>query len=179
MENENIKLIKPIKAYELEIFDFKKEMLKNNDVLHGASYLENYDSFEEWEKVFDSYKDRNNLSGDFVEGSQWLLVDLSKKRLLGMFNIRHYLNKDLLSTGGHVGYSIRPNEREKGYAKLGLIEAVKFLNSMGEADVLVTCDLDNLASKRVIIACGGVLENIVYSDKYKCEVERYWIRKKD
>ena len=41
--------------------------------------------------------------------------------------------------------------------------------------VLVTCDFDNIASKKVIIANGGILEKemIVNGEK----IERYWISK--
>lgn len=36
---------------------------------------------------------------------------------MGAVNIRHYLNDELLKTGGHIGAGTRPSERRKGYAK--------------------------------------------------------------
>ena len=35
-----------------------------------------------------------------------------------MINLRHHINHPILGTwGGHCGYSVRPSERGKGYAK--------------------------------------------------------------
>jgi predicted acetyltransferase len=47
--------------------------------------------------------------------------------LIGLLNIRHLLTPELLMESGHIGYSIHPDERRKGYAteqlRLGLVEA--------------------------------------------------------
>ena len=37
-----------------------------------------------------------------------------------MINIRLMLNENLKKIGGHIGYSIRPTERQKGYNKVNL-----------------------------------------------------------
>lgn len=49
----------------------------------------------------------------------------SDNRILGIINIRHALNDYLLTYGGHIGYSIRPSERQKGYGKIQLLLALK------------------------------------------------------
>ncbi|MDR0445577.1 MAG: GNAT family N-acetyltransferase [Oscillospiraceae bacterium] len=41
-------------------------------------------------------------------------------RVLAMLNFRHRLTEYLLNIGGHIGYSVRPSERCKGYGKLQL-----------------------------------------------------------
>lgn len=49
----------------------------------------------------------------------------------------------------------------------------------GEKRVLVTCDKDNVASRKSIIKNGGVLENEIQdvSDLSNCGViQRFWIR---
>ncbi len=90
-------------------------------------------------------------------------------RALGFLHLRLRLNDNLLKQGGHIGYSIRLSERRKGYAKeqlrLGLLEAKK--KNIKKA--LVTCHDDNPGSRKVILANGGVLEDVQDS------VERYWI----
>ena len=82
----------------------------------------------------------------------------------------------LLNYGGHIGYSVRKSERNKGYAKSMLKYASSFLFSLGLDKILVTCDHENIASKKTIESCGGVLENIVKEDN--SYTLRYWIYKK-
>jgi len=57
--------------------------------------------------------------------------------------------------GGHIGYGIRPSERQKGYATTGLQLALEEARKRGLDQVLLTCGVDNLASRRVILANGG------------------------
>jgi predicted acetyltransferase len=173
-------IIKPNKEYEEDIFEYKKEMIEHGDeALHGCGGLDNTDSYDDWVNHIATYQDRHKLPEDshYVEGSQWLLVDTSQKRVLGMVNIRHYLNDFLLQFGGHIGYSIRPSERRKGYAKLQLQLALEFLKSIGVDKVLVTCDDQNIGSYKTIEACGGVLENTVFSEEHG-HTRRYWITTK-
>ena len=173
-----ITLIKPSKEYELDIFQYKAEMIAaGNGSLDGCGYLENYATLDEWLKFLDSLSDRNqiNPSSGFVEGSQYLLVDDVRKKVLGMVNLRHYLNDFLFRVGGHIGYSIRPDERRKGYGKLQLRLALEKMEELGVRDLMISCDCDNVASARTIEDCGGVLENVTYSPEYGCDIKRYWI----
>ena len=77
--------------------------------------------------------------------------------------------------GGHIGYSIAPDERRKGYAKLMLKEGLKFYKNRGYEKVLITCDVNNIASAKTIEACGGELENIIKEDELH-STKRYWIK---
>ena len=88
---------------------------------------------------------------------------------VGFLNLRLRLNDHLLQEGGHIGYSIRPSARGKGLAKEQLRQGLQVAKSKNIKRVLVTCDRDNAASRGVIIANGGVLEDI------RGGKERYWI----
>ena len=88
---------------------------------------------------------------------------------LGFLNLRLRLNDYLLEKGGHIGYSIRPSERGKGYAKESLRQGLQIAKEKNIHRVLVTCSIKNLASQAVILANGGQLEDIRH------ETERYWI----
>lgn len=84
-----------------------------------------------------------------VEGDQWL----------GRLAIRHHLTPPLLELGGHIGYVVRPSARRRGYATQMLTQSLPVAAGLGIDPALVTCDNDNDASRRVILAAGGELED--------------------
>ena len=46
------------------------------------------------------------------------LVAYVDNKIVGIIDFRHHINHPILGTwGGHCGYSVRPSERGKGYAK--------------------------------------------------------------
>lgn len=94
--------------------------------------------------------------------------------IIGALSLRHYLSENLLKTGGHIGYGIRPSQRGKGYAPCMLALGLEKAKERGIDRVLVTCDEDNPASARTIEACGGVLENREQGENGAL-VRRYWI----
>ncbi|QMS85371.1 GNAT family N-acetyltransferase [Candidatus Xianfuyuplasma coldseepsis] len=170
-----ITLVQPHKDLEQEIFDYKAEMIEAGDTeLSGCGSLDKYDDYDHWIRHIKTYSNKDTLPEGYVEGSQWVLVDTARNRVLGFVNIRHYLNDFLRNYGGHIGYSIRPSERRKGYAKLQLQLALHHLQSLGVQKALVTCDVANIGSYKTIEACGGVLEDIVYSKEHG-HTKRYWI----
>lgn len=58
---------------------------------------------------------------------------------------------------GHIGYSVVPWKRRRGYATAALRETLLDAAATGLRFVEVTTDVDNLASQRVVIANGGEL----------------------
>ena len=95
--------------------------------------------------------------------------------VVGRTSIRHALNDYLLAVGGHIGYAVRPQFRRRGFATEILKQSLIVLRSYDVGRVLVTCDLDNESSARVITRCGGVLENIVDNPEGGPRKRRYWI----
>lgn len=108
----------------------------------------------------------------FVPSTTYFLVEATG-RILGSLSWRPVLNQNLLVNGGNLGYGVRPSERRKGHAAGMVRRLLDQIVETGPVRVLVTCDEDNLASRRTIEACGGVLENqLLYEGVW---TRRYWI----
>ena len=90
-----------------------------------------------------------------------------------MIDIRHYLNEFLKQFGGNIGYSVRKNERNKGYAKQMLKLALEKCKDLKMKKVLITCDEDNIASEKVILSANAKLEDIRNVDGEN--KKRFWI----
>lgn len=103
-----------------------------------------------------------------------LLAATVDQQLVGRVSIRHELNDWLATYGGHVGYAVIPGMRRRGYGTEILRQALVVARSLGIDEVLVTCDVDNTASARVIEACGGVFESVAAGDGPP--KRRYWLR---
>lgn len=88
---------------------------------------------------------------------------------VGFLNLRLRLSAYLLEEGGHIGYSIRPSERGKGYAKEALRQGLQVAKEKNIKRALVTCSTENPASRAVILANGGQFEDV------RNGTERYWI----
>ena len=88
---------------------------------------------------------------------------------LGRIAIRHRLNDFLLEVGGHIGYDVRPSRRREGHATAMLRGALPWARGLGIDPALVTCDVDNHGSVRVIESAGGVLEDV------RGVKRRYWV----
>ncbi|HEL1567510.1 TPA: GNAT family N-acetyltransferase [Streptococcus suis] len=162
-----MELRRPTIADKETILEMLAEFEKAGSAMDGGFISKDVD-FEEWIFRNKDYEAGLNLPDGFVPSIQYVSFDQTG-RALGFLSLRLRLNDFLLNKGGHIGYSIRPTERGKGYAKdqlrLGLQEAA----TKNISKVLVTCLTDNQASRRTIVACGGVLEDV------RDGVERYWI----
>jgi predicted acetyltransferase len=114
----------------------------------------------------DSYESTQRAAY-LVPSTTWWWVEGTE--YLGRITLRHRLTARLLEIGGHIGYDVRPSARRRGHATAMLRAVLPYTYERGIDPVLVTCDTDNVASRKVIEANGGVFE-----DSRSCKL-RYWV----
>jgi predicted acetyltransferase len=94
---------------------------------------------------------------------------------IGLLTIRPQINEQYLHSGGHIGYVIRPSKRRSGYGTAILRLGLDIARARGLQRVLLTCDETNIASRKIIEANGGQLENAVVVEGQTALKLRYWI----
>jgi predicted acetyltransferase len=94
-------------------------------------------------------------------------------RVLGGIALRHELN-DFVLRVGHIGYGIRPSSRRRGLATWALGRTLEEARVLGLDRVLITCEVDNIASMKTIERHGGILDDV--RDTEHGTVRRYWIK---
>jgi len=104
-----------------------------------------------------------------------LLVADVDEEIVGRVSVRFQLNRFLSDFGGHIGYAVLPEFRCRGYATEILRQALIIARSEGLTSILITCDEDNVASRRVIELNGGVFESLGPSYDGTHQLRRYWI----
>lgn len=115
-----------------------------------------------------------NLKSGYVSMSTYWLLD-DHDCVIGISKLRHKLTKVLLNRGGHIGYYIKKSERNKGIGTLLLKDTLKEAKKLGLEKVLITTDVDNFASIRIILKNGGELEDTRFDKETGKEYNRYWI----
>lgn len=168
-------LIRPTSAYAVQIAEFRQEFLDANSSMDGTGPLRRMEDTEMYIERCMNGENPDFVPENRVPATQFLFIRTADNRLVGMIQVRHYFNELLKKYGGHIGYSIRPGERRKGYAKAMLKMALPFCKEIGLDRVLITCIDGNIASEKTILANGGVYESTVYEPDEQVHLKRFWI----
>lgn len=94
---------------------------------------------------------------------------------IGRLSIRHRLNAKLEKFGGHIGYELRPSERGRGYGTLILRLGLEWARKIGLKRAMLTTDVTNERSIRVIKANGGELQDRLQIEGRDVDTFRWWI----
>lgn len=171
-----IKLVEPKRDHASMIWEFRQEVLESNekDAFAGCGNLKSSLSALDWIEEVQSGNKASTCPPDKVPSHIYLAIREEDVRLVGMIDLRHHINHPILSEwGGHIGYMVRPSERRKGYAKTMLKESLVHAKALGLSQVLITCDISNVASEKTILANYGVFERLIEGDGRV--LKRYWI----
>ena len=172
---EKLKLVLPSPELESEFLSYRQEFLDAGDSMDGCGPMRRISDIEEYIRESELYRNPETLPEGKVTATQFFCVRESDGKVVGMIQVRHYLNDYLRQFGGHIGYSVRPSERRKGYASRMLHDALDFCRSLGLDRVMVTCYDTNEASRKTILKNGGVYEGKAFEPDDGKYLERYWI----
>ncbi|MCH5182690.1 MAG: GNAT family N-acetyltransferase [Oscillospiraceae bacterium] len=160
-------------ADETEFVAFYDEFMQAGGRIHPGVLRKYQGNFPAYLALLEEWADSNRIPPRYVASDTLVLKD-DAGRIYGMVSLRHALSDDLLVSGGHIGYGIRPSERGKGYGTRQLALALETYREWQVEKVLVTCDKANLASAKVARNNGGVLEDEIV-EKDGNILQRYWI----
>lgn len=172
----NVELVRLTSEYKELLFEmldeWKNDIIVNHtDMSPWKIWINDFNNFDYYIENLDTKEGNEN---GWVPDTTLFCLDKDRNIFVGAVNIRHYLNDELLKTGGHIGDGIRPSERKKGYATAMIALALEECKKLGIDKVLMCCNKNNIGSVKSIIKNGGVLENEVEENGHI--QQRYWIQ---
>jgi predicted acetyltransferase len=95
--------------------------------------------------------------------------------IVGAIRYRHGTNEYIERVIGHVGYETKPTARGKGIAQL-MLNWIQ--ENVQQTDIIVTCEINNIASRKIIERCNGKYINQIYSPEKNSAVLRFQLSHK-
>lgn len=168
------KLVYPEIKHEQMMKNYLQECYDNGETfINGDGGCHLYDDYQSWLVKEKQNHLGINLDDGFVPGTTYFYI--KNEMIIGTINIRHCLNDFLLKKGGHIGYSVVPSQRKKGSATKMLKQAIEICQRWNIYPILVTCNKENIASRKTIEKCGGKLKNEYFNEVTNETILRFWI----
>jgi predicted acetyltransferase len=162
-------LVELSKEYQKSFENYAITYRKINDEHYFNKYKKALENFQDYLNDLHNYSKGKGLAQGEIGTSTFWLID--KKEIVGVVRIRH---KEV-ECAGHIGYDISPDCRNRGYGfqilKLALEKAIK----IGIEEVILTCNIDNLASKKIIEKNNGKLLGTIFDEEENEYLYKYSI----
>ena len=161
-----------LNSHHAEFINFANELGGDDDFLRNTKLLRK--DFSSYMEMLVNHSRGIDLPNGWVpQTTFWYMHGVTQ--VIGMSSIRHRLTPALENIGGHIAYIIRPSERQKGHGNRLLSLTLEKAKVIGLKKVLLTTDIDNLASRKIIERNGGDLIENGNLSKYDDKKTRYWI----
>lgn len=179
MNCEEVTLIQPSITFESEYLSMAEEFWAKASWVAGENRFQNdrdliENNFPAYIRRLDKENQSIGLKPGYVPSTTFWLA-ANNTQIIGESRLRHWLTTSLEHEGGHIGYVIRPSERQQGYGTCILALTLEKAKDLGLNRVLLTCDTDNTGSARVIEKNGGKLASQDISNSTGKPISRYWI----
>lgn len=176
-QTEDLFFAEPSMAYAEEITAYREEMLAAESSFDGCLSLKRMPDPKEYVEYCMEWANPSRiLKENGARGTVLLCIRKEDNKMVGCMQVHHVLNEQMRTITGHVGYSVRPSERRKGYATQMLAKAKDYLSSFEFSEIGVSCLPENEASRRTILANGGKYVETVYLEADGVNLERYSIK---
>lgn len=172
---EEMMLVEPGMEYAEEIMAFRQEFIDVGSDMDGTGRLPTSQTAQEWVDFNQVLKNKETVPERWVVSTQFAYVRKRDGRIMGMIQVRHYLNDYLREYAGHIGYSVRPSERRKGVATAMLRAVLPFCRSIGLEKVMIACEPTNPGSRGTILNNGGEYWRTVHFPPEDIDLEQYWV----
>ena len=174
-KNEKFKLVTPTIKYKRKAIKYIKEHNKYNSRINGSGLLYEYTKdYDGWLKKLEY--ERNIVTDNvFVPNETYFLVRENDDKIIGMTNLRTDMNERVKNSYGSISYGIRPKERRKGYNKINLYLTLLECQKRKIKSVVISCEKDNIASSKSMLALGAVFDKEIYNSFSKKFYEFYRI----
>lgn len=135
--------------------EYKKEHFDAGEkVIYGSDLWDQMEDYGEWLAMVTKNSSQTTVNPDWVVTDTYLAIREGDDKVIGIIDFRHTLN-DFLRDFGHIGYSVRPEERRKGYASEMLSKVLERAWEKGFDRVQLSCHVVNMASAKTIEKNGG------------------------
>ena len=167
----SVELVRPIEKYENSYRAYIAELGDEERYPFPMDF--DHRDFPSLLHRLSDFENGRNLPEGFVPSSTYWLVEHGE--LVGVSNLRHFLNEIIFNAGGHIGMGIRPQARGRGLGDLLLSLTIAEARKRGIAELHIHCHKHNEASARMIMANGGVLVSEISDGKSADLIQRYLI----
>ena len=168
-----IKLIKVSAEYAEKILEYRAEFpTERMRVTYDPSRIPGMDYLEKYEPVFEWLQ----FCEDMVDKITWYMaIRENDGKIVGFIVFRHKLeyDDDDIEFASNFGYSVRPSERGKGYAKEQLRLGLQKAKEMGLDKVRIVCRDINIGSNKTILANSGVYVDMIHGEVSGMNINRY------
>jgi len=161
---KTIKLVFPTIDMEAAAMEFKRKFYDNGETTIFGSYKLDVDrySYSEWLEIIKSNTSVDTANPRFGVSDTFFALN-EENEIVGIINIRYDMT-EFYKDSGHIGYSVVPDKRKRGYATKMLKAALVKAKEHNLSEVKVVCTADNEPSRKTILACKGKMNRVIESN---------------